>query len=46
MAGGGIKGSQTIGETDEFSYNMVRDTVSVYDLNATISAAWESIILG
>jgi hypothetical protein len=36
MAGGGIKGGQTIGETDEFSYNVVRDPVSVYDLNATI----------
>ncbi len=36
MAGGGIKGGQTIGETDDFSYNVVRDPVSVYDLNATI----------
>ena len=36
MAGGGIKGGLTIGETDDFSYNIVRDPVSVYDLNATI----------
>ena len=36
MAGGGIKGGVTIGETDDFSYNIVRDPVSVYDLNATI----------
>jgi hypothetical protein len=36
MAGGGIKGGMTIGETDDFSYNIVRDPVSVYDLNATI----------
>ena len=26
----------TIGETDDFSYNIVRDPVAVYDLNATI----------
>jgi hypothetical protein len=36
LAGGGIKGGLTIGETDDFSYNIVRDPVSVYDLNATI----------
>ena len=36
LAGGGIKGGVTIGETDDFSYNIVRDPVSVFDLNATI----------
>ncbi len=36
LAGGGIKGGQTIGETDEFSYNIARDPVSVFDLNATL----------
>jgi hypothetical protein len=36
LAGGGIKPGQTYGETDEFSYNIVRDPVEVYDLNATI----------
>lgn len=36
MAGGGIKPGMTIGETDEFSYNIVRDPVHVHDLNATI----------
>lgn len=36
MAGGGIKPGITIGETDEFSYNIVRDPVHVHDLNATI----------
>ncbi len=36
LAGGGVKGGQTIGETDDFSYNIVTDPVSVYDLNATI----------
>src|SRR6185503_7891713 len=36
LAGGGIKGGVTIGETDDFSYNIVRDPISVFDLNATI----------
>jgi hypothetical protein len=36
MAGGGIKGGQSIGETDDYSYNIVRDPVHVHDLNATI----------
>ncbi len=26
----------TLGETDDFSYNIVKDPVDVYDLNATI----------
>ncbi|MEO2047632.1 MAG: DUF1501 domain-containing protein [Pirellulales bacterium] len=36
MAGGGIKGGITYGETDEFSYNVVRNPVAVRDLHATI----------
>jgi hypothetical protein len=36
LAGGGVKAGLTYGETDEFSYNIVRDPVEVYDLNATI----------
>jgi uncharacterized protein (DUF1501 family) len=36
MAGGGIKGGLVYGETDDFSYNIVRDPVSLHDLNATI----------
>jgi hypothetical protein len=36
LAGGGIKPGATIGETDDFSYNIARDPVSVFDLNATI----------
>ena len=36
MAGGGVKRGHTHGETDEFGYNIVRDPVSVRDLNATI----------
>ncbi len=36
LAGGGVKGGLTYGETDDFSYNVVRDPVEVHDLNATI----------
>ena len=36
LAGGGIKGGTVYGETDEFSYNIVRDPVHVRDLQATI----------
>jgi hypothetical protein len=36
LAGGGVKAGLTHGETDAFSYNIVRDPVEVYDLNATI----------
>lgn len=36
MAGAGIRGGTTWGETDEYCYNIVRDAVHVHDLNATI----------
>jgi hypothetical protein len=36
LAGGGVKGGTVYGETDDFSYNVVRDPVHVNDLNATI----------
>jgi hypothetical protein len=36
LAGGGVKAGLTYGETDDFSYNIVRDPVEVHDLNATI----------
>jgi uncharacterized protein (DUF1501 family) len=36
MAGGGIKGGIVHGETDEFSYNIVKDGVHVRDFQATI----------
>jgi hypothetical protein len=36
LAGGGIKGGVTHGETDDFSYNVVDKPVHVNDLNATI----------
>ena len=35
MAGGGIKGGTTIGETDEFSYNPVKDKIHINEINAT-----------
>ena len=36
LAGGGIKPGITIGETDDFCYNIVSDPVGVHDLQATI----------
>ncbi len=36
MAGGGIKAGFNYGETDDFSDNIVKDPVSIHDLNATI----------
>jgi hypothetical protein len=36
MAGGGIKGGISYGETDDFSYNVVENPVHINDLNATI----------
>ena len=36
MAGGGVNAGYTHGETDEFSYNIVRDPVSIHDLHATV----------
>ncbi|MEO8129817.1 MAG: DUF1501 domain-containing protein [Bryobacteraceae bacterium] len=35
-AGGGIKRGQVLGETDDYSYNIVSDPVHVHDLQATI----------
>jgi len=36
MAGGGVKGGLVYGETDDFSYNIIRDPVSLHDVNATL----------
>ena len=36
LTGGGIRPGTTWGETDDFSYNIVRDPVHVHDLNATL----------
>jgi hypothetical protein len=38
LAGGGVKGGITHGETDEFGYAAIRDVVHVHDLHATILA--------
>jgi hypothetical protein len=36
FAGGGVKAGHSHGETDEFSYNVVKDGVHIHDLNATL----------
>ncbi|MFN7876820.1 MAG: DUF1501 domain-containing protein [Pirellula sp.] len=36
MAGGGAKGGTIYGETDDFSYNIVKDPVHIRDFHATI----------
>jgi uncharacterized protein (DUF1501 family) len=35
LAGGGVKRGALIGETDDFSYNVIKDPVHIHDLNAT-----------
>jgi uncharacterized protein (DUF1501 family) len=36
LAGGGVKPGITLGESDEFGFNVIEDRVHVHDLNATI----------
>jgi uncharacterized protein (DUF1501 family) len=36
MAGGGVKGGLVYGETDDFSYNIVKDPVHIRDFQATV----------
>jgi hypothetical protein len=36
MAGGGVKGGITYGETDEWGYKVIRDKVEIHDLHATM----------
>jgi hypothetical protein len=36
MAGGGAKGGAIYGETDDFSYNIIRDPVHIRDFHATV----------
>jgi hypothetical protein len=36
LAGGGVKRGFSYGESDDFSYNIVKDGVHIHDLNATI----------
>ena len=36
MAGGGVKPGLSLGETDDFGFNVVKDKVHVHDLHATL----------
>jgi len=36
MAGGGVRGGVSIGQTDDFSYNIVDEPVKISDINKTI----------
>jgi Protein of unknown function (DUF1501) len=36
LAGGGVRGGQVLGATDEFGWNAIEDKVHVHDLHATI----------
>ena len=36
LAGGGVRPGVSYGETDDFSYNIVRDPVHIHDLHATM----------
>lgn len=36
LAGGGIKRGTVLGETDDYSYNIVKDPVHIHDLQATM----------
>ncbi len=36
LAGGGIKGGQVVGQTDDLGFNIVQDKVHTHDLQATI----------
>jgi uncharacterized protein (DUF1501 family) len=36
MAGGGVRGGMTYGETDEFGFRSVTDKIHIHDLHATI----------
>ncbi|MFN0050772.1 MAG: DUF1501 domain-containing protein [Planctomycetales bacterium] len=36
MAGGGVKGGTIYGETDDFSYNIIKDPVHIRDFHATV----------
>lgn len=40
MAGAGVKPGMVYGETDEFSYNIVKDPVHVRDFQATMMHLW------
>lgn len=35
LAGGGVRGGQIIGETDDLGYHLIADSIHVHDLQAT-----------
>ena len=43
MAGGGIKGGTEIGETDDFSYNPIKDKVHINEINATAQTYFDML---
>ena len=38
MAGGGVKGGQVVGKTDDIGWNIVEDPIHVNDFHATVLA--------
>ena len=36
LAGGGVRGGQVLGQTDELGWNIVQDPVHIHDLHATL----------
>ena len=36
LAGGGVKGGQVVGKTDDLGLNVVEDKIDIHDLQATI----------
>ncbi len=36
MAGGGVKGGQVVGKTDEFGLQIVEDKIDMHDLHGTL----------
>ena len=36
FAGGGVKRGAVVGETDDYSYNAVSDSVPIHDIQATV----------
>ena len=36
MAGGGIKAGVSVGQTDDYSYNIIEAPIPIHDLQATI----------
>ncbi len=42
MAGGGVRGGQVYGATDEFGFKSVENRMHVHDLHATMLHLWAS----